>query len=63
MAIETVDTALKSIDLVLFEYKILGTTWVPHFSVKFHLWVELIKFSAKDMIQILGFPELLFSLD
>ena len=40
-ATRTVDTALESWDLELFENKILGTIGVPYFPVKCDLWAYL----------------------
>ena len=42
---ETVDTALKSLDLVLFDYNILGTIGVPYVLLQCHLWVMQVCFS------------------
>ena len=42
----TVDTALKSLNLVFSENKSLGTIGVPHALVRYHLWFSWVEFSS-----------------
>ena len=37
----TIDTAFESLDVLLLDDRILGTTGVPHVFVIFHLWLRV----------------------